>query len=59
MKIALDAMGGDFSPQNPIVGAIQALRDFSDVSIIFVGDEERVRKELGVHDIKGLESRIT
>ena len=59
MKIALDAMGGDFSPQNPIVGAIQALRDFPDVSIIFVGDEERVRKELDVHDIKGLESRIT
>ena len=59
MKIALDAMGGDFSPHNPIVGAIQALRDFPDVSIVFVGDEERVRKELGAHETKGLESRIT
>jgi glycerol-3-phosphate acyltransferase PlsX len=59
MKIALDAMGGDFSPQNPIAGAIEALRDFADIELIFVGDEEKVRAELGKHNLKGIESRIS
>lgn len=59
MKIALDAMGGDFSPRNPVAGAVQALRDFTDVSIIFVGDEEQVRAQLVKHDTAGLESRIS
>jgi len=59
MKIALDAMGGDFSPQNPVAGAVQALRDFPDVEIIFVGDEARVRSELLKHPTAGLEPRIS
>lgn len=59
MKIALDAMGGDFSPQNPVSGAVQALRDFPDVEIIFVGDETRIRGELLKHQTLGLEPRIS
>jgi len=59
MKIALDAMGGDFSPENPVTGAVQALRDFPDVSILFVGDEEKVRNELKKHATSGLESRMS
>jgi glycerol-3-phosphate acyltransferase PlsX len=59
MKIALDAMGGDFSPQNPVDGAVQALRDFPDVEIIFVGDSERVRTELRRHNLAGIEPRIS
>lgn len=46
MKIALDAMGGDFAPANPIGGALQALRDFSDIHLILVGDEAKLRAEL-------------
>ena len=59
MKIALDAMGGDFAPKNPIAGAIAALRDYPDVSIVLVGDEARVRAELAGHDTDGLGSRIS
>lgn len=59
MKIALDAMGGDFSPKNPVAGAVQALRDFPDIEIIFVGDEQRIRAELGTHSLAGIESRIS
>jgi glycerol-3-phosphate acyltransferase PlsX len=59
MKIALDAMGGDFSPGNPIAGAVQALRDFPDVSIIFVGDEEKVRAELKKHNTSGIDARFS
>lgn len=59
MKIALDAMGGDFAPGNPVEGAVAALRDYSDISIIFVGDEARIRKELLRHDTEGLTDRIS
>ena len=59
MKIALDAMGGDFAPANPVEGAVAALRDFPDVSIIFVGDEKKVRDELLRHETGGLTERIS
>ncbi len=59
MKIALDAMGGDFAPKNPVEGAVAALRDYPDVSIVFVGDEARIRAELLHHDTEGLTDRIS
>lgn len=59
MKIALDAMGGDYAPQNPIAGAIQALRDFPDVEIVFVGDESKVRAELAKHATADIQSRYS
>ena len=59
MKIALDAMGGDFAPKNPVAGALAALRDYPDISIVFVGDEVRVRAELAAHDTSGLADRIS
>lgn len=59
MKIALDAMGGDHAPQNPVEGAVQALRDFPDVEIIFVGDEAKIRAELGKHSTADIQSRLS
>jgi glycerol-3-phosphate acyltransferase PlsX len=59
MKIALDAMGGDFAPKNPVEGAVAALRDYPDISIIFVGDEQVVRAELARHDVGALQDRIS
>jgi glycerol-3-phosphate acyltransferase PlsX len=59
MKIALDAMGGDHAPQNPVAGAVQALRDFPDVEIIFVGDEQKVRAELAKHSTADIQSRFS
>jgi glycerol-3-phosphate acyltransferase PlsX len=44
MRIAVDAMGGDFGPGITIQGAVQASRDF-DLEILLVGVEELVRKE--------------
>jgi len=58
MKIALDAMGGDFAPANPVAGAVQALREYPEISLILVGDEARVRAELAKHDTRGLEARF-
>lgn len=58
MKIALDAMGGDFAPANPVAGAVQALREYPEIELILVGDETQVRAELAKHDVRGLEGRF-
>jgi phosphate acyltransferase len=41
MKIALDAMGGDFAPEQVVAGGVKAHRDLG-VEVIFVGVKERV-----------------
>lgn len=46
MRIALDAMGGDYAPAVTIGGAIESVSDFEDIDIILVGDESSVRREL-------------
>lgn len=50
MKIALDAMGGDYAPERPVAAALEALEYFPGIEEIFlVGDETRIRAELGKH----------
>jgi len=50
MKIALDAMGGDFAPQHTIAGAVLALREYSNINKLFlVGDKTRIEEELKSH----------
>jgi glycerol-3-phosphate acyltransferase PlsX len=50
MKIALDAMGGDHAPQNPIAGAVMALAMHPEISKLYLtGDEATLRKELAKH----------
>ncbi|HTG00942.1 MAG TPA: phosphate acyltransferase PlsX [Nitrospirota bacterium] len=45
MKIAVDAMGGDYAPQAVVAGAVQAAKEFG-TGIILVGVEQLIRKEL-------------
>ena len=47
MKIVVDAMGGDFAPKVNVDGAIDALREFSDVEIILAGPTELIEKTIG------------
>jgi phosphate acyltransferase len=49
MKIAVDAMGSDRAPAVEVEGAIGALLDWPDLSVVFVGDETRVEAELAKH----------
>jgi glycerol-3-phosphate acyltransferase PlsX len=50
MRIAVDAMGGDFAPQNIVAGAVDALRDSRQIVRLFlVGDRARVEAELRKH----------
>src|ERR1043166_4135502 len=47
MKIAVDAMGGDFAPHNIVAGAVDALRSDGKIARLFlVGDKARVEAEL-------------
>ncbi len=45
MKIAVDAMGGDFAPQSIVEGAFLAAKNHG-IRVILVGDEDQVSKEL-------------
>ncbi|HXN05602.1 MAG TPA: phosphate--acyl-ACP acyltransferase, partial [Nitrospiria bacterium] len=45
MKIALDAMGGDFAPASEVEGAVMACREFG-AELILVGDEKKISEEL-------------
>ena len=50
MKIALDAMGGDFGPPNLVAGAVMALREYPHINKLFlVGDSARIEAELKKH----------
>ena len=41
-RIIVDAMGGDFAPQNTVVGAIQAFNDSKDFDLFLVGKEKEI-----------------
>src|SRR3984957_16074785 len=47
MKIALDAMGGDFGPPTLVAGAVMALREYPKIQQLFlVGDPPQIENEL-------------
>lgn len=46
MRIALDAMGGDHAPGPIVAGAVEAVRDRDDLTVVLVGDRARVEAEL-------------
>jgi len=46
MKIAVDAMGGDYAPGVVVKGAIAAVKEYPDSEVILVGDEERIKSRL-------------
>lgn len=48
MKIAVDAMGGDFAPAVVVEGALSAAGDLG-IPIILVGDKARIEEELAKH----------
>lgn len=46
MRIALDAMGGDYAPAVTIEGAIETINDVEGIDIFLVGDESSIQREL-------------
>lgn len=57
MKIALDAMGGDYAPKSTVEGAILAAQELG-LGIILVGEEELLKKELNHFDVGELPIEI-
>ncbi len=50
MKIAIDAMGGDYAPEAIIHGGVEATKSGKgEYEVVFVGDESRIRSILSRH----------
>lgn len=51
MRIALDAMGGDFAPAAIVQGGLEAARLFPQCEIVFVGDQTIIEQEIARHPL--------
>jgi glycerol-3-phosphate acyltransferase PlsX len=58
MIIALDAVGGDFYPGNPVKGAIAAVEERQDLTILLVGPQELISSELSSNGYSGDRIRV-
>ena len=54
MKIVLDAMGGDYAPSSTVEGAIEAISENKDLSVVLVGDEKEITSELAKRECSNL-----
>lgn len=57
MKIAIDAMGGDYAPGEIIKGSVSGAREHN-VGIVLVGPQDRIQAELTKYDTAGLDIEI-
>ena len=57
MRIFVDAMGGDYAPQAPVEGAVEALRRYPNIEITLAGDLKQVEPLL--KDCDDVRGRIT
>lgn len=46
MKVALDAMGGDFAPLETVKGAVEAIKEVDSLTVVLVGNETEINEEL-------------
>jgi glycerol-3-phosphate acyltransferase PlsX len=53
IKIAIDAMGGDFAPLNEVIGGLNALKNKPYLEVIFVGDETQIKKTISEQGYSG------
>ena len=49
MRVAIDAMGGDHAPEEIVLGAIDAVKEY-DCEVVLVGDEQRIKQVLLNHN---------
>lgn len=46
MKIVLDGFGGDFSPLEPVMGAVMAIKEKNDLEVVITGKENEINEIL-------------
>jgi glycerol-3-phosphate acyltransferase PlsX len=51
MKVAVDAMGGDYAPDEIVLGALQAAKEYTEenLEIVLVGDQAQITQSLDRH----------
>ena len=54
VRVALDAMGGDYAPGEIVLGAVEAARDYG-IGVYLVGREDEIRAELAKYGTGGLD----
>lgn len=57
IKIAVDAMGGDFAPEEIVKGSVLAAREY-DVTVLLVGQVDKINAELAKYDVAGLKIEV-
>ncbi len=57
IRIAVDAMGGDYAPHEIVDGSVQGAREHG-VGILLVGKPDDVERELKKHDTQGLSIEV-
>jgi phosphate acyltransferase len=57
MKIAVDAMGGDYAPGEVVKGAVAGARE-TGMGVYLVGQQDKIQAELGKLDISGLDLEV-
>ena len=57
IRVAFDAMGGDFAPQETVKGAVEAARG-GKVEVLVVGQPDAVQAELAKYDTAGLPLKL-
>ena len=50
IKLAIDAMGGDFAPEQIVNGVNIAISQIDDIELVLYGDEEQINKYLIKND---------
>lgn len=46
MRIAIDAMGGDHAPKEVVKGAMAAIKEYENINIVLVGNENAINEHL-------------
>jgi len=57
IRIAVDAMGGDFAPEEIVKGSVLAAREYK-IPVLLVGQVDKINVELAKYDVTGLEIEI-
>lgn len=50
MKIAIDAMGGDYAPKEIVLGVNRAVKEYPDIEFILYGDEKQIKEYLTTNE---------
>lgn len=50
VRVAVDVMGGDFAPAEPVKGAVSAINENKKIQVVLYGDQKTIKKELSGYE---------